>query len=108
MAPSPLTKLAEELLENCRQLDAYNESSGLKQASFDYESFIDLPNEVDNRCKNIINLAQDVKRLAQGPRDLLFEILNFVSKHHPPASPHRQWYRKISADPQTPYESLMI
>jgi hypothetical protein len=83
MAPSPLTKLAEELLENSRQLDAYNESNGLKPASFDYESFIDLPNDVENRRKNVINLAQDLRRLAQGPRDLLFEILNTVSKSLP-------------------------
>ena len=80
MGPSPLTLLAEQLLENSRQLDLYNESNGLKPASFDHESFVDLPEQIENRRKTVINLAQDLKRLAQGPRDLLFETLNTVSK----------------------------
>jgi hypothetical protein len=79
MAPSPLTTLAEELLEHSRALDAYNETNGLQPVSFDHESFVDVPGEVEERRKNVINLAQDVKRLAQGPRDLLFETLNTVS-----------------------------
>lgn len=86
MGPSPLTLLAEQLLENSRQLDAYNESNGLKPVSFDHESFVDLPEDIENRRKSVINLAQDLKRLAQGPRDLLFETLNTVSKDLPPAN----------------------
>ena len=81
MAPSPLTTLAEELLEHARALDAYNEANGFEHVSFQHESFVDVPGEIEERRKKVINLAQDVKRLAQGPRDLLFETLNTVSKH---------------------------
>jgi hypothetical protein len=80
MPPSPLTTFAEELLEHARALDAYNEANGLEHVSFKHESFVDVPGEVEERRKKVINLAQDVKRLAQGPRDLLFETLNTVSK----------------------------
>ncbi|KAJ8121688.1 hypothetical protein ONZ43_g1925 [Nemania bipapillata] len=76
MTRSPLTSLAEKLLEKAKALDAYNESHGLPPASFEHESFIDVPLELEDTRKAVIDLAQDVKRLAQGPRDLLFEILN--------------------------------
>ncbi|KAF2152731.1 putative O-methyltransferase [Myriangium duriaei CBS 260.36] len=76
MTASPLTKLAEELLENARALDSYNQKHGFEPVSFERESFIDLPLEVENQRKTVIDLAQDLKRLAQGPRDLLFESCN--------------------------------
>lgn len=85
MGPSPLTALAEQLLENAGHLDSYNKANGLKPVSFDHESFVDLPEDIENCRKSVINLAQDLKRLAQGPRDLLFETLNTVSKALPPA-----------------------
>ncbi|EXJ93212.1 hypothetical protein A1O3_01769 [Capronia epimyces CBS 606.96] len=78
MATSPLTltAVAEQLLEASRLLDAYGESKGLHPASFDTESWVDLPNTVEKHRKTVIDLAQDLKRLAQGPRDLLFETCN--------------------------------
>ncbi|OKL59534.1 hypothetical protein UA08_04988 [Talaromyces atroroseus] len=76
--PSPLTHLAEQLLESAKALDAYNEVNGLEPASFETESFTDLPVAVEAQRKKTIDLAQDLKRLAQGPRDLLFESLNLV------------------------------
>lgn len=79
MNKSPLTALAERLLEEGKALDGYNESNGLKPVSFDHESFVDLPLDIENRRKTAINLAQDIKRLAQGPRDLLLETCNAVS-----------------------------
>lgn len=79
MGSSPLTKLVEQLLENSKALDAYNEFNNLEPASFDYESFVDAPIDIENCRKTVIDLAQDLKRLAQGPRDLLFEVLNMVS-----------------------------
>ncbi|KAL1836086.1 hypothetical protein VTK73DRAFT_5207 [Phialemonium thermophilum] len=87
MAASPLTRLAEQLLERSRALDSYNRNLGHDPASFDRESFVDAPLDVEDARKSVINLAQDLKRLAQGPRDLLFESLNTVGA---PAS-HLSW-----------------
>lgn len=78
MAASSLTRLAEQLLEKAKVLDAYNQSNGLDPVSFERESFVDAPLDVEDTRKAAIDLAQDVKRLAQGPRDLLFESLNTV------------------------------
>ena len=76
---SPLTRLAEQLLEQAKALDAYNASNNLPPASFDTESFVELPLEVENQRRAVIDMAQDLKRLAQGPRDLLFDLWNMVS-----------------------------
>ncbi|OCL15473.1 putative O-methyltransferase [Glonium stellatum] len=76
MGPSSLTALAEQLLNDSRLLDSYNEANGLEPVSFDHESFVDLLEDIEDHRKNVINIAQDLKRLAQGPRDLLFETLN--------------------------------
>lgn len=73
MGPSSLTALAEQLLNDSRLLDSYNEANGLEPVSFDHESFVDLLEDIEDHRKNVINIAQDLKRLAQGPRDLLFE-----------------------------------
>ena len=78
MRDSPLVQLAEELLAQARSLDSYNESCGLPPVSFDHESFVDLPNDLETCRQAVINISQDIKRLAQGPRDLLFESLNTV------------------------------
>jgi hypothetical protein len=86
MPASPLTALAKQLLDHAQALDAYNEAQTLPPASFDYESFVDLPLEIEDRRKALIDLTQDAKRLAQGPRDLLFELIYLVrsSSSSPP------------------------
>ncbi|EXJ91409.1 hypothetical protein A1O1_04521 [Capronia coronata CBS 617.96] len=76
MGKSTFTILAEKLLEASKLLDAHSESSGLPPATFDNETFIDLPDEIEKHRKAMIDVAQDIKRLAQGPRDLLFETCN--------------------------------
>lgn len=78
MASSPLTSLAEKLLEKAKALDAYNERNSLSPASFESESFVDPPLDIEEIRRAAIDLAQDVKRLAQGPRDLILETLNLV------------------------------
>ena len=79
MEVSPLTALAKEILHKAQALDAYNQAHKLPPASFEYESFVDLPLETEEQRKALINIAQDVKRLAQGPRDLLQELIYLVS-----------------------------
>lgn len=83
MSSSPLTALAEQCLAHSRALDAYNASQGLPPASFAHESFISLPLETEEQRRSLISLAQDLKRLAQGPRDALFEICNEVLSPSP-------------------------
>ncbi|KAI3339595.1 putative O-methyltransferase [Ustulina deusta] len=79
MASSPLTSLAEKLLEKAKALDAYNERNSLSPASFESESFVDPPLDIEEIRRAAIDLAQDVKRLAQGPRDLILETLNLFN-----------------------------
>lgn len=79
MASSPLTTLAEKLLEKVKILDAHNERNGLPPASFESESFVDAPLDIEETRRAAIDLSQDIKRLAQGPRDLILESLNLVS-----------------------------
>ncbi|KAL2125773.1 hypothetical protein VTI74DRAFT_2779 [Chaetomium olivicolor] len=86
MAASPLTRLAEQLLEKARTLDAYNQNHALDPVSFESESFVDPPLDIEDTRKAAIDLAQDLKRLVQGPRDLLFESLNTRLLNSKPAS----------------------
>lgn len=83
MTPSPLTSLAEQLLKDAMFLDEYNKSNSFEPTSFDHGSFVDLPEDIENRRKNVIDLAQNLKRLAQGPGDLLFETWNTVGRAFP-------------------------
>lgn len=78
MSNSPLTALAQQLLAKAQTLDAYNGAHGLPSASFSHESFMSLPLDIEAERKAFIDLAQDVKRLAQGPRDLLQELMYLV------------------------------
>jgi len=76
MTTSPLTRLAEQLLEKAKILDSYSQSHGIEPLSFERETLADLPLEIENVRKAAIDICQDAKRLAQGPRDLLWELLN--------------------------------
>lgn len=86
---SPLTHLAEQLLEHAEALDAYNASHNLSPASFSHESFVELPLDAETRRRTIIDLSQDVKRLAQGPREMLSELWDMVSAPPHPVTHHR-------------------
>ncbi|OAA75810.1 O-methyltransferase, family 2 [Akanthomyces lecanii RCEF 1005] len=80
MTSGPLTSIAEQLLADARLLDAYAEANGLDAVDFSKESLSDLPLDMEKTRYSIIDRAQNLRRLAQGPRDLLFELLN----HHVP------------------------
>lgn len=78
MDKSPLTCIAKSIVEHAKILDEYNITHEVPPASFNHETFTDLPIDVEKARNTIVDLAQDLKRLAQGPRDLLMESLNTV------------------------------
>lgn len=78
MTVGPLTAIAEQLLADAKVLDAYAASNGLEPTNFTKETLPDLPLDLEQTRHSIIDHAQNLKRLAQGPRDLLFELLNHV------------------------------
>lgn len=78
MDENRLTDVIEKILQQAIILDKYSTTHALPAPSFDCETFIDLPVEVEIARNAVVDLAQDLKRLAQGPRDLLFDLLNKV------------------------------
>ncbi|KAI9714705.1 MAG: hypothetical protein M1828_001134 [Chrysothrix sp. TS-e1954] len=107
MVESPLTLLAKQLLDRSVALDAFNEAHELPPVSFEYESFIDLPLEVEQQRKALIDLAQDLKRLAQGPRDLLQEIIYlFTDSANFHFVYHHQLPRHVPLDGDISYAEL--
>ena len=70
-----LTTLAEEALEHAKKLDAYLESQGMPFTSFKQDSLASLPSNLLHHRQGLINTAQTLKQLAQGPSDLLDEMV---------------------------------
>ena len=78
--------LAARLTALAPQLDAHIASTGLPPASFDTDSLADLPAHLESTRSALVDAAQDIKRLAQGPRGTLAEILFGVASS-PSCSP---------------------
>lgn len=76
---SSLTQLAEEILANAKRLDSYTSSNNLPPASFDHDSFSDLPPDLQGIRSTVIDSAQTVRKLVLGPTGLATEILHSVS-----------------------------
>lgn len=80
---SSLVPLAQRLLEHAKALGAYKEQHLDKGSQESYtnadELFANAPPHVEEARKAVIDISQDIKRLAQGPRDLILENLNKVS-----------------------------
>lgn len=74
-----LTKIAEGILADAKRIDAYTASKGLPDASFETETLIDLPDDLEDCRKSLVNSTQELKQLAQGPVGLLLELLFTVS-----------------------------
>lgn len=77
----PLTCIAKSIVQHAKILDGYNMTHEVPPASFDHETFADLPIDVEKARNVIVDLAQDLKRLAQCPRDLPLQSLNTVCIH---------------------------
>ena len=71
----PLTSLAEEILENAKRLDQHLSSSHLEPASFDNDSLVELPPELEATRKTLIDATQTLKQLSQGPVGTSMEII---------------------------------
>ena len=71
--------LAEDLLDQAKELDAQLNLSGKEPTSFSHDSMTDLNAEAERLRDKFIDTLQDVKRLAQGTRGTFDEILFSVS-----------------------------
>lgn len=75
-----LTKLAEEILANAKLLDSYTSSNNLPPASFNHDSFENLPPDLQGIRSTVIDSAQTIRKLVLGPTGTATEILHSVSK----------------------------
>ncbi|KAL9113055.1 MAG: hypothetical protein Q9227_002667 [Pyrenula ochraceoflavens] len=69
------TKLAAELSAAARALDADLEQTQQRSASIDVDDVDNLPAELEGSRAALIDVAQDIKRRALGPRGTLTELL---------------------------------
>jgi hypothetical protein len=71
---STLTKIAENILESARVLDAYTESRGLPPTSFTDHTLPDLPRDLEAVRRQLVDSTLELKGLAQGPVGQLFDV----------------------------------
>ncbi|KAK4692501.1 hypothetical protein P7C71_g4723, partial [Lecanoromycetidae sp. Uapishka_2] len=73
-----LTSIAKDILVQAERLDAYAHSSNLPPASFAQDVFADLPAELEETRRALVDSTQILKDLAQGPagqaKDILFGV----------------------------------
>jgi hypothetical protein len=74
-----LTKIAQGVLADAKRLDEYTTSKGLGYATFEDDSLSNLPDDLEDCRKSLVNSTQKLKQLAHGPVGLLLETLFFVS-----------------------------
>ncbi|KAF7587809.1 hypothetical protein BBP40_006690 [Aspergillus hancockii] len=74
---SALTELAEEALEYARRLDDYIRAKGLPPVSIENDSLTTaaLPPELQAARDALTDTSHNMKRLAQGPVNLMFDIV---------------------------------
>ncbi|KAI4222618.1 MAG: hypothetical protein L6R36_006006 [Xanthoria steineri] len=68
------TSLAEEILVSARRLDEHLASNNLPSSSFDHDTLVDLPHNIEVARDNLINTTQTLKQLAQGGVGRAMEI----------------------------------
>ena len=73
-----LTSLAEEILSNAKQLDEHLASQKRSSPSFDHDTLIDLPPQLESARDALIDSTHMLKQLTQGPVratvDILFNV----------------------------------
>jgi len=85
-----LTEIAEGILADAKRIDAYTASKGLPDASFEKDTLSELPTDLEDCRKSLVDSAHELKQLAQGPVGILLELLFTVS------SPIRNILRRIT------------
>lgn len=76
---SSLTKLVEEILTSAKRIDEYTSSKNIPLASFDHDSFANLPPDVEATRRAMIDSMQILRKLVSGPIAMAAEILHSVS-----------------------------
>lgn len=71
--------MAEVLLAQAKQIDAYLESNHLPYPSFDSDVLADLPSELQNMRMSLANNSDELKKLTQGPVASTMELAFSVS-----------------------------
>jgi len=74
-----LTEIAEGILAGAKRLDGYTSSKGLPFTSFANNTLSDLPDDIEDCRKALVDSTQEFKQLVHGPVGLLMEVLFLVS-----------------------------
>lgn len=79
MLMASLTSIAESILVDAKRLDEYTTSKGLGYSTFEKDTLDNLPDDLEDCRKSLVDSTQKLKQLAHGPVGLLLEVLFFVS-----------------------------
>lgn len=74
-----LTEIAQGILADAKRLDEYTTSKGLSYSTFEQNTLSNLPDDLEETRKSLVDLTQKLKQLAHGPVGLLLETLFLVS-----------------------------
>lgn len=74
-----LTEIAQGILADAKRLEEYTTSKGLSYSTFEEDTLSNLPDDLEETRKSLIDLTQKLKQLAHGPVGLLLETLFLVS-----------------------------
>lgn len=78
-----MTQQAEEILARAKRLDAFTTSKGLPPSSFDRHTLYDLPEDLEECRKELVDGCQNLKQLGNGPVGQFYEVLFNVSNSKP-------------------------
>ena len=85
-----LTSLAEEILINAKRLDEHLAAQGRPSPSFDHDTLINLPPELESARDALIDSTHVLKQLSQGPVrttiDIMFNVSSRDSNYVKPPS----------------------
>ncbi len=70
-----LTSIAEDILANAKRLDAHLSYKSVAPTSFDHDSLVDLPHDMESVRNALIDSTHTLKQLAQGPVGRTVETL---------------------------------
>lgn len=74
-----LTEIAQGILADAKRLDEYTTSKGLSYSTFEKDTLSNLPDDLEDCRKSLVDSTQKLKQLAHGPVGLLLETLFLVS-----------------------------